>query len=91
MKKIKASEEPLTPFSSPVNSPHLTDDQKKDIRLILLEANNIALQTQMLQNRNNQLGGLLVDLRAKAFADLSLSLDEFDIDFNTLEIIKKAV
>lgn len=71
-------------------SGELTTEDKKDIRLIALEITNTSLQIQNWQNRYKELLAAAAAFETELLKKKNLSSDEHAIDFNTLEIVKKA-
>ena len=69
--------------------PSFTDAEMKDIRLVLMEGDNINLQSQLLQRRIADLQSQLIGLKNKAFAERDISHDDFDVNFQNLTIVRK--
>ena len=67
----------------------LTNEERKDIKLVALEITNLQLQMQALQGRFNELQQSARAFQAALLKAKELSTDDYIIDFNALEIVRK--
>lgn len=67
----------------------LTDDERKDVRLIVLELQNLGLQIQALQSRANEMTASARAFESALLKRKELSADEYTIDYQNLELKKK--
>ena len=67
----------------------LTNEERKDMKIIALEITNIQLQMGGLQVRFNELQQSAVAFQTALLKNKELSTDDYALDFNTLEIVKR--